>query len=64
MISKINVLQSATIFADKGKAFLKWSDTIDKTRFVMDDLLENTNLPEGSDIADLYLENMRLEKHK
>ncbi|WP_242118538.1 DUF6371 domain-containing protein [Aestuariivivens sediminicola] len=53
MISKINVLSKANVFADKGKAFMKWKDRINLTKFSMNELLEKSNLPEGSDLADL-----------
>ena len=55
MISKINDLESGVIFPDKGKSFEKWSDRVDTTRFTMNDLLENSDSPEGSDLADYIL---------
>lgn len=55
MISKIDILKSGTIHADKGKAFEKWNERIDKSKFSMSKLMENTELPEGSDLADLIM---------
>ena len=47
--------KSYWIFPDKGKSFKKWSDRIDTTCFTMNDLLENSDSPEGSDLADYIL---------
>jgi hypothetical protein len=55
MISKINVLDTATVFPDKGKAFKSWSDKVDSKRFTMSNKVENSELPAGSDLADLLL---------
>jgi len=55
MISKIDDLENAVIFADKGKSFVKWSERINTSKFTMNDMLEKTDLPEGSDLADYIL---------
>jgi hypothetical protein len=52
MISKIDVLDNAIVFPDKGKAFKNWSNKIDSSRFTISTIIENTELPEGSDLAD------------
>jgi hypothetical protein len=52
MISKVNVLDNATIFADKGKAFQNWKKKLDPKKFRMDNSLEFSGLKEGSDLAD------------
>jgi len=52
MISTVNVLDSATIFADKGKAFQNWKKKLDPKKFKMDNSLEFSGLKEGSDLAD------------
>ena len=52
MISKVNVLDNATIYADKGKAFENWKKKLDPKRFKMDNTLEFSDLKEGSDLAD------------
>ena len=57
MISKIEYLDNAVIFADKGKSFVKWSERINTSKFIMNDMLENTDLPEGSDLADLIIKS-------
>ena len=60
MINKINVLEKATVFADKGKAFQYWSKKIDKSRFAMSDVMEKSDLPDGSDLADLIINEMKV----
>ena len=57
MYKTISALDRATIFADKGKAFEYWSDKLDTDKYRMNDLLENMDLPEGSDLADYYLKD-------
>ena len=52
MISKINVLDNAIVFADKGKAFVDWSDKVNSDKYSMNMIMENSDLPEGSDLAD------------
>ena len=47
--------KSYWIFPDKGKSFKKWSDRIDTTCFTMNDLLEHSDSPEGSYLADYIL---------
>lgn len=59
MISKIKVLNSGTIFADKGKAFNNWSDKVNIAKFSMSKILEDKDLPEGSDLADYIINNYR-----
>ncbi|WP_033961256.1 DUF6371 domain-containing protein [Psychroserpens jangbogonensis] len=53
--NKIKVLGNATIFADKGKAFNYWASKLDLSKYYMHTVLEVTDLPEGSDLADYYL---------
>ena len=53
MVSKIKVLDSATIYPDKGKAFQIWKDKLNNDNYKFNDILENSNLPDGSDIADM-----------
>lgn len=53
MVSKIKVLDSATIYPDKGKAFQIWKDKLNDDKYTFNDILENSNLPDGSDIADM-----------
>ena len=55
MISKIKVLDRATVFADKGKAFIDWSDKLDATKYTMSSKLEESDIQEGSDLADLIV---------
>ena len=59
----INVLDRASVFADKGKAFIEWktkinimqNNTVSK-HFSMNNLLEEKkDLPDGSDMADYLL---------
>lgn len=52
MILKVNVLDNARIFADKGKAFQNWKKKLDPKKFRMDNALEFSGLKEGSDLAD------------
>lgn len=55
LISRINSLENGIVFADKGKAFDVWSDRVNSSKFKMNDVLEKTDLKEGSDLADLIL---------
>jgi len=65
-VKKLNALYQydVTLFPDKGKAFVKWSDVAQKACFEVkvNDILEKTTLPEGKDIADLIIEIKTLEK--
>ena len=55
MVSKVNVLDKAIIYPDKGKAFTIWKDKLNENKYTFNDILENTNLPDGSDLADMVL---------
>jgi transcription elongation factor Elf1 len=55
MISKISVLNSGTVFPDKGKAYNDWSDKVNSTKFSMSRMIEDSNLPDGSDLADMII---------
>lgn len=55
MINKINVLDGGIVFADKGKAFQMWSDKVNTDKFKMSRIIEDKDLPEGSDMADFIL---------
>ncbi len=55
MVSKVNVLDKAIIYPDKGKAFTIWKDKLNENKYTFNDILENTNLPDGSDLADIVL---------
>ncbi|MBP8790148.1 MAG: hypothetical protein KBH01_01805 [Breznakibacter sp.] len=58
-VKKLNALKEyrVTLFPDKGKAFEKWSRIAEEACFdvVVNDVLEQTDLEEGDDIADLVL---------
>jgi len=64
-IIKLNALSryDVTLFPDKGKAYDLWSEYAQKVTFKVkvDNTLEQTNLPEGSDVADLVIFIKRLE---
>ncbi len=57
--TKLNALKGyqVTLFPDKGKAFQKWSRIAENACFdvKVNDVLENTNLLEGDDVADLVI---------
>lgn len=55
-ISKISVLESAMICADKGKAFQNWKEKTDHSPFKMELTMELSDMTEGSDLADYILE--------
>jgi hypothetical protein len=55
MISKINVLKKGIVYADKGRAFEKWNERIDKEKFSISKILEKPHIPEGSDLADYII---------
>lgn len=65
-IEKLNALKNydVSLFPDKGKAFIKWTEIAHKANFKVkvNDILEKTALPEGSDIADLIIEIKTQEK--
>ncbi|PWD99354.1 DUF6371 domain-containing protein [Marinilabilia rubra] len=58
-VKKLNALRDyqVTLFPDKGKAFDKWRKIAENTCFNVhvNTVLENTNLNEGDDIADLVI---------
>ncbi|WP_139314889.1 DUF6371 domain-containing protein [Saccharicrinis aurantiacus] len=58
-LQKLNALKAyqVTLFPDKGKAFQKWSTIAHKASFdvSVNSILEDTNLNEGDDIADLVI---------
>lgn len=58
-VQKLNALNDSqvTLFPDKGKAFEKWSKIADAACFHVhvNTVLENTDLNEGDDIADLVI---------
>lgn len=56
LYKKINVLDKATIFADKGKAFNDWSSKLDIGKYYMHPILEDKDISNGSDLADYYLD--------
>ena len=59
MISKIKVLDCATVFADKGKAFIDWSDKLDATKYSMNTKIEESDLEDSEDLADLILRDLK-----
>ena len=66
-IQKLNALRGyqVTLFPDKGKAFDKWSKIAESAYFDVhvNTVLENTDLNEGDDIADLVI-SIKKEKYK
>ena len=62
---KLNALSRyvVTLFPDKGKAYNLWSEYAQNATFKVkvDNTLEQTDLPEGSDVADLVISIKRLE---
>ena len=58
-VRKLDALKEyqVTLFPDKGKAFDKWSKIAESACFgvKVNDVLENTELNEGDDIADLVI---------
>ena len=38
-----------------GKAFIDWSDKLDATKYTMSSKLEESDIQEGSDLADLIV---------
>ncbi|MCU4165871.1 DUF6371 domain-containing protein [Carboxylicivirga caseinilyticus] len=58
-VQKLNALSGyqVTLFPDKGKAFEKWSKIAESTCFNIhvNSVLENTDINEGDDIADLVI---------
>ncbi|TLX76470.1 hypothetical protein E9993_06155 [Labilibacter sediminis] len=58
-VQKLNTLKGyqVTLFPDKGKAFKKWSKIAESACFKVNvnTVLENTDLSEGDDIADLVI---------
>nr|WP_321451347.1 DUF6371 domain-containing protein [uncultured Carboxylicivirga sp.] len=58
-VQKLNALRDyqVTLFPDKGKAFEKWSKIAERACFDVrvNTVLENTDLNEGDDIADLVI---------
>ena len=57
MVSKVNVLDRADIYPDKGKAYTIWKDKLNADKYTFSDMIENSTLPDGSDMADLIIEN-------
>ena len=57
MVSKVNALDSAVIYPDKGKAYTIWKDKLNADKYTFSDMIENSDLPDGSDMADLIIEN-------
>jgi len=57
MIKKAKVLKTAHIFPDKGKAFTKWQDILGTDKYFFSTTVENSDLPDGSDLADYLLKN-------
>ncbi len=66
-VQKLNTLKDyqVTLFPDKGKAFVKWSEIVHNACFdvKVDDVLEKTDLKEGEDIADLVISVQRVAKN-
>ena len=64
-VSKLNALKDydVTLFPDKGMAYNKWSKFAKDSVFPVkvDTIIENSNLPDGSDVADLVISIKRLE---
>ncbi|TLX71381.1 hypothetical protein E9993_20650 [Labilibacter sediminis] len=58
-MQKLNTLKGyqVTLFPDKGKAFMKWIKIAESACFhvQVNTVLENTDLNEGDDIADLVI---------
>nr|WP_321452951.1 DUF6371 domain-containing protein [uncultured Carboxylicivirga sp.] len=66
-VQKLNALRDyqVTLFPDKGKAFEKWSKIAESASFKVqvNTVLENTDLREGDDIADLVI-SIKKEQYK
>lgn len=64
MTNKIEVLDSAIIYPDKGKAFKDWYDRLNTDKYRFSDFLERLDLPEGADLADYILSKHGSETSK
>ncbi|WP_242082703.1 DUF6371 domain-containing protein [Aestuariivivens sediminis] len=52
LIKNIKAIPRATVYPDKGKAFKNWKKKLDRSMYEVDDIMERSSLPEGSDLAD------------
>ena len=64
-LSKLSALKNydVTLFPDKGMAYKKWTKLAEGSALPIkvDDIIENSELAEGSDVADLVISIKRLE---